>query len=162
MTRQEALRPTRELRRWARRHIRLLAYIEPSVVEDSLERCVIRIPLSPRTRNHLGSMYFAALCAGADAAAAWIALNATRADADRFSILFKDVKAEFVKRAEADVHFTCSQGAEIRALLDKARASGERENLAVVVIATVPALSGSEPVARFEMTLSARRREARR
>lgn len=159
MTRLEALRRTLVLRRWARRNIRLLAYIRPSVVEDSPQRCVIRVPLSRRTRNHLGSMYFGALCAGADAAAAWIAWNASRRDADRFSILFKDVRAEFVKRAEGAVSFACEQVAEIGAVLEKARSSGVRESLPLVVIATVPALSGTDPVARFELTLSVRRRD---
>ena len=158
MTRGRTFLRTARLRLWALRHIPLLAWIRPSVVEDSPERCVIAVPLSRRTRNHLGSMYFGALCAGADAAAALIGLAATRDEPSRYSILFKDVKGEFLKRAEGDVHFTCEQGAEIRGLLARARASGERESLPVRVIATVPRLSGDEPVARFELTLSAKYR----
>lgn len=159
MTWLEAFRRTAGLRLWAYRHIRLLAYIRPAVVEDSPDRCVLAVPLTRRTRNHLGSMYFGALCAGADAAAALLALAATRKDAGRFSILFKDVRAEFLRRAEADVLFACEQGREIHELLDRARKSGERESLPVRVVATVPKLSGSEPVARFELTLSAKYRD---
>ncbi len=155
----EHLRQTIALRAWAFRHIRLLSFLRPSVVEINAERCVIRVPLGRRTRNHLGSMYFGALCAGADAAAALIALGATRQEGTRFSILFKDVRGEFLKRAEADVQFTCDQGREIRELLRRARESGERESLPVRVTATVPSLSGEEPVARFELTLSVKRKE---
>lgn len=158
MPRVKAFRRTAGLRLWALRHIPLLAWIRPRVVEDSAERCVIAVPLSRRTRNHLGSMYFGALCAGADAAAALIALAATRAEPAKFSILFKDVRGEFLRRAEGDVHFTCEQGSEIRRLLARARQTGERESLPVRVVATVPSLSGDDPVARFELTLSAKYR----
>ncbi len=159
MTRFERFRRTIALRLWAYRSIRLLAYVRPSIVEDSPQRCVIRVPLSRRTRNHLGSMYFGALCTGADAAAAWIALSALRRHPGRFSILFKQMRAEFLRRAEGAVEFSCEQVSEIGGVLEKARASGIRESLPVVVTATVPTLSGAEPVARFELTLSVKRRD---
>jgi acyl-coenzyme A thioesterase PaaI-like protein len=123
------------------------------------DRCEIVLPLGWRTRNHLGSMYFGALCTGADAAAALFAMKAAE-KAGSIAIVFKDVKGEFLKRAESDVHFVCDQGREIHALMEKAAASGERENLPVRVVATVPKLLGSEPVARFTLTLSVKRRQA--
>jgi len=151
------LRETVFLRLWAFRKIRLLSFLSPSVVEFGRDRCVIRVPLNRRTRNHLGSMYFGALCAGADCAAAYLALRVTEGIGG-FSVIFKDVRAEFLKRAEADVFFACEQGEEIRELLRKALGSGERENLPIRVVATVPSKLGEEPVARFEMTLSAKKR----
>ena len=151
------LRETVFLRLWAFRKIRLLSFLSPSVVEFGRDRCVIRVPLNRRTRNHLGSMYFGALCAGADCAAAYLALRVTEGIGG-FSVIFKDVRAEFLKRAEGDVFFACEQGEEIRELLRKGRESGERENLALRVVATVPSKLGEEPVARFEMTLSVKRR----
>ncbi len=152
------LRETLALRIWAFWKIRLISYVRPSVMELTDERCVLRVPLTWRTRNHLGSMYFGALCTGADAAAALLGLKTARRLGGRISFLFKDVRAEFLKRAEADVHFTCEQGREIRTLLEKANASGERENLPLSVVAFVPSLLGAEPVARFTLTLSVKRR----
>jgi hypothetical protein len=102
-------------------------------------------------------MYFGALCTGADAAVALAALRVSRTAGSRIGVIFKDMQAEFLKRAEGDVHFTCDQGTEILALIRKAEASGERESLPVRVVATVPKLSGSEPVARFTLTLSVKR-----
>lgn len=151
------LRQTLFLRAWAFRNIRLLSYLSPSVVEFSKARCVIRIPLKRRTRNHLGSMYFGALCAGADSAAAYLVLK-TSGGADGLSVIFKDVRAEFLKRAEGDVFFSCEQGREIAELFLRARESGNRESLPLHVVATVPSKLGEEPVARFELTLSAKRR----
>ena len=158
MTKLERLRATLALRLWSFRKIRLISYVRPTVVELTDERCEIRIPLSWRTRNHLRSMYFGALCTGADAAAAVIGLRAVERQREKFSILFKDVRGEFFKRAEGDTHFVCEQGSEILALLDRARTSGERESLPVHIVATVPKLLGAEPVARFTLTLSARRK----
>lgn len=124
------------------------------------ERCVLRVPLGRRTRNHLGSMYFGVLCTGADAAAALLGFRLLEGRRTRISVVFKDVRAEFLRRPEADVHFECSQGREIRDLLDRAEASGERENLPVHVVATVPSISEGEAVARFVLTLSVKSRAA--
>jgi hypothetical protein len=103
-------------------------------------------------------MYFGALCIGADAAAALIGLKASEKAGGRVAVIFKDMRAEFFKRAEADVHFACDQGREISELITRADASGERQNLPVHVVATVPKLFASDPVARFTLTLSVKRR----
>jgi acyl-coenzyme A thioesterase PaaI-like protein len=136
----------------------MIAWVRPFVVSLTEERCEIRIPLFWRTRNHLGSMYFGALWTGADAAAALIGLKVSEGFSETVSFIFKDARAEFVKRPEADVHFACEQGLEIRQLFEKARASGERENLPVHVVATVPTVFGQEPVARFTLTLSVKKK----
>lgn len=150
-------RETLRLRLWALAKIPMIAWVRPRVVALSPESCEIRVPLSRRTRNHLGSMYFGALCTGADAAAAILGLTVSRG-LTGISFVFKDVQAEFLKRPEADVHFSCTEGRAIRQLLEKANTSGERENLPVHVVATVPTLFGAEPVARFTLTLSVRRK----
>lgn len=150
-------RETLRLRLWALSKIPMIAWVLPSVVSLSEEACELRVPLSRRTRNHLGSMYFGALCTGADAAAALLGLTVSRG-LRGISFVFKDVHGEFLKRPEADVHFFCSEGGEIRRLLEKANASGERESFPIHVIATVPSLFGEEPVARFTLTLSVKRK----
>src|SRR5215472_9024934 len=132
----ERWRATWRLRLWSLAKIRMIAFVRPSVVALSDERCEIRVPLDRRTRNHLKSMYFGALCTGADAAAALLGLEAVQRARGRIHFLFKDVRAEFLKRAEGDVHFTCTQGGEIRALIEKANRSGERESLPLHVTAT--------------------------
>jgi acyl-coenzyme A thioesterase PaaI-like protein len=158
MSTLKLIRETLALRLWAFKNIRLISYMRPRVVDLTAGRCEIVLPLSWRTRNHLRSMYFGALCTGADAAAALIGLQASRAAGGRVAVIFKDMRAEFFKRAEADVHFACEQGKEISELISRADASGERQNLPVHVVATVPKLFGSDPVARFTLTLSVKRR----
>lgn len=153
------LRETVGIRLWAWAKIPLLAFVRPSVVELSNDRVVIRLPLKRRNRNHLGSMYFGALCAGADAAGGLMAFRLIQKSGHRVSLIFKSFEAEFLKRPEGDVYFTCNDGAAIRALVERVVASGEREHLPVTVVATVPSKFGDEPVARFVLTLSLKRKD---
>jgi acyl-coenzyme A thioesterase PaaI-like protein len=138
--------------------IPLLFFVRPSVLDATDDRCVVRIRLKRRSKNHLGSMYFGALAVGADCAGGLIAMRQIRAEGSPISLIFKDFHANFLKRAEGDVHFTCEQGAAIRELVKRANQTGERENMSVRVTATVPSQLGSEPVAQFLLTLSLKRR----
>jgi acyl-coenzyme A thioesterase PaaI-like protein len=149
----ESTRQTFSLRWIGLTKIPLLFYVGVSVAEISRERMVVRIPLRRRTRNHLGSMYFGVLCAGADCAAGAFAMYLIKQQAENISLIFKDFEAVFLKRAEGDVDFCCSQGTEIAELVAQAAASGERVERQFEVVATVPSLS-DEPVARFKLTLS--------
>jgi len=150
---------TMRLRLWTLTKIPLLFFLRPSVVTVTERATVIRIPLTRRSRNHLGSMYFGALCAGADLAGALTAMRRIEASGRRISLIFKDVKAQFLKRAEGDVLFSCEDGHAVAALVARAIASGEREELPVRVVATVPDKLGAEPVADFVLTLSLKRRD---
>ena len=134
--------------------IPLIAFVRPRVLENSLDRLVVKIPLRHRTKNHWNSMYFGVLAVGADCASGFFAMEHVRASGQKISLVFKDFKAEFLKRPESDVHFTCSDREVVAALVAQAIATGERHNAAIEVIATCPNKSGSEPVARFSLTLS--------
>ena len=154
---KETTRETFSLRWIGLTKIPLLFYVGVSVVEISPERMVVRIPLRRRTKNHLGSMYFGALCAGADCAAGAFAMHLIKKQPANISLVFKDFQAEFLKRAEGDAYFCCNQGREIAELVAQAAASDERVERQFEVIATVPLLS-EEPVARFKLTLSLKKR----
>ncbi len=152
-------RETYFLRGFAWLKIPLLFYVLPSVVELNERRCVIKIPLRRRTKNHLNSMYFGALCIGADGAGGLMAMKLIDDSGRKISLIFKDFQAQFFARAEGDVFFTCEDGEKIQALVQRTLASSERQNETVVVVATTPKQRGDEPVARFELTLSLKRRD---
>jgi acyl-coenzyme A thioesterase PaaI-like protein len=152
----DTTRETFSLRWFGLTRIPLLFYIGISVAEVSPERMVIRIPLRRRTRNHLGSMYFGVLCAGADCAAGALAMYLIKQKRAHISLVFKNFNAEFLKRAEGNVDFCCTQGTEISELIDQAAASDTRVERKIEIVATVPSLS-NEPVAKFELTLSLKR-----
>jgi hypothetical protein len=69
-------------------------------------------------------------------------------------LVFGEMKAEFLKRADGDVLFRSRDGRRVADAVREAAASGERVTVPVEVIATVPKRYGDEPVARFAMTLS--------
>ena len=74
------------------------------------------------------------------------------------SLVFKDFKADFIKRIEGDATFTCADGVAIQEFMQRVLASDIRENMPVRVEARVPELLGDEVVGRFELTLSCRAR----
>jgi len=137
--------------------IPLIYYVGAKIIDASADSTVICIPLNRRTKNHLGSMYFGALAIGADVTGAWVAFQLLRQSKQKVSIVFKDLKAEFLMRPEGDVHFTCNDVKAIEQCFVDTLADGERKNLLVTVIATVPSKTGDKPVATFELTLSAKR-----
>jgi len=57
------------------------------------------------------------------------------------------------------VHFSCDDGPNIVALVERALASGVREETTVNIVARVPTKLGDEPVARFAMTLSIKKKD---
>jgi hypothetical protein len=152
-------RETLWVRGWAFRNVFLLWFVRPSILELSDDRCEVVIPLNWRTRRHdIHAMYLGVLVMGADVAGGLIAFNLITRSRRPVSFLFKDVHGEFMKRAEDDVHFVCEEGGAIRDLVGRAIATGEREELTVHVTATVPTKLGVEPVAKFELTLSVKKR----
>jgi acyl-coenzyme A thioesterase PaaI-like protein len=138
--------------------IPLMLFMRPRVDSLDDEGSAIRIPLGWRTRNHVGSMHIGVLATGADLAVGVPALRAIRAGHAGVVLIFADLRAEFLKRADGDVVFRCRDGRRIAAAVAQADASGERVTIPVEVVATVPARYGDEPVARFVLGLSLRRR----
>lgn len=128
------------------------------VVDLDAERCVVKVPLKRRTKNHLNSLYFGAFAIGADTAGALLAIVESRRHGNAVSLVFKDFKGEFLKRAEADTLFTCTDGQAVRAAFTAALRTGERVNVPVRIVATTPEKFGDEPVAVFTLTLSLRKR----
>lgn len=132
----------------------MILYCWPSVLELSDARCAIKIPLTWRTKNHLGSMYFGALAVGADIAGGLLAIKLAGEASRKVSFVFADIKGEFLKRAEGDVHFVSEDGLAIKEFVTRVLNSSERQSIPVTITATVPSKFGEEPVARFTLTLS--------
>jgi acyl-coenzyme A thioesterase PaaI-like protein len=139
--------------------IPLLASVRPSVVELSETRCVVRIPLRRRTRNHLGSMYFGALAIGADCAGGLLAMDQIKRSGGHVSLVFKSFQASFLKRPESDVYFICEAGPAIRDQVRRALDSKDRVTEPMVIQAAVKLADGTfEPVADFTLELSLKRK----
>lgn len=135
----------------------VIGFVQPRVVAMSEELTEIIIPLTWRTRNHLKSMYFGVLATGADIACGLLAVEIIHKKYPDTSFVFKDVKGQFLKRAEADTHFVCRDGKKAREMVEEAQRTGERVNQLLTVEAICPSVS-DEPVAKFELTLSVKKK----
>jgi hypothetical protein len=146
------------VRAWSLQNVWLLFLVRPSILELSDRRCEIVVPLNLLTRRRdIHAMYLGTLCMGADVAGGLIAFDIVAKSKQRVSFIFKDFKADFLKRAEGDVHFACEDGAKIADLIQRTLATGERQESTVNVVATVPKKQ-PEPVATFQLTLSLKKR----
>jgi acyl-coenzyme A thioesterase PaaI-like protein len=132
----------------------LIFWVAPTVLVMDDKECIIKIPLNRRTKNHLNSMYFGVLCTGADIAGGLVAMNEITNSGKKVALSFKDFKADFLKRAEGDVHFVVTSIPEIKHFVDDVIKSGERMNFPVEIKAYVPSLNPNEVVATFVLTLS--------
>ena len=150
----EAAKTTLLLRTFGFFKIPILYWCRPKVLELTSETCSIRIPLTRRTRNHEKSMYIAALTVGADVVGGMLAIYQVRKSGRKVRLLFKDFQANYLKRAEGDVVFRCDDGGKVSEMLASAAETGERQNMPVSIVATVPKKFGDQPVATFVLTLS--------
>lgn len=148
---------TAQINAYSALKIPLLAFVTPKVVELSSRRAAVRVRLDMRTRNHLGVMYFGALAMGAELSIALKCLQAIAKSGQRIDFIFKDFKADFLKRADGHVHFICEDVAKIQALIDKAAAQDERVSQTFKGYAIVPK-NGEESVMNYELTLSVKNR----
>ena len=158
----DQLKYTLFIRTWGFLKVPMIAWLRPTVVEFSSDLVAIDIPLSRRSKNHLNSMYFGAMCVGADVAGGILAMHFIEKDKLPINLVFADLKVDFLKKALGRTRFTCSDGGKIKGLIDEAMASGERAAGKVTVIATCPELSANEPVAIFELTISLKKRNPKR
>lgn len=138
--------------------IPLIGFVSPKVLEANNQRTVLKVSLNFRTKNHLGVMYFGALAVGSELSVAMLAVKLIEESGEKIDFLFKDYKANFLKRAEGDVHFICDEAQVVVDQINEAKTSEERINRTMKAYAIVPSVSQTERVAEFELTLSVKRR----
>ena len=149
----KATKTTRLIQLFGITKVPMIWYCRPKVIEHTDEKIEIKIPLKRKTKNHLGSMYFGVLAVGADITGGFLAMDPIQESGRKINLIFKDFKADFLKRPEGDVHFTCNDGPAVKELVDRVSKSSDRHNFKLSIEATVPSIS-SEVVAKFELTLS--------
>lgn len=138
--------------------IPLIAFCAPRVIEANSKRTELKIKLGYRTKNHLGAMYFGALAIGSELSIAMLAVKLIEESGQKIDFVFKDYKADFLKRAEGDVHFICEEAQVVVDQIQESLSSSERINRTMKAYAIVPSQSLTEKVATFELTLSVKSR----
>ena len=134
--------------------VRMILFCRPKIVDITDEKVVLYIPLNRQTRNHIKSMYIGTMTVGADLVTGLTAMLSIRRSKRKIILIFKDLNATFLKRAEGDTYFTCNDVKKIESAVRKVIVSKDRVNINIPIIATVPEKCGTEPVAEFNITLS--------
>lgn len=121
-----------------------LAFFGVSIRKLNGRECEVEIPFTWRTQNPFKSVYFAAQSAAAELTTGALILRAISAHPG-MSMLVVSMKAEFSKKAKADVTFVCLDGEAIHQAAEKALA-GESVNVTAHAVGRMP--DGTE-VSRF-------------
>lgn len=143
-----------KLRLFALAKIPLIFFCRPQILKVDDQSVLVKIPLRYRTRNHVQSMYFGALSVGADLSIGLLATYQIQKAGRKIVLVFKDFKADFVKRAMDDVYFSSTEGDKVTKLIEKVIATGERQNATIHGYAYTKKNGNEEIVAEFDLTLS--------
>lgn len=119
----------------------------------SVEKCEVTIPYFWRSQNPFKSIYFAALAGAAELSTGALCQLAL-AGKGKFSMLVVDFRAEYFKKANEKITFTCNQGLELFELIDCMDVNGTAQ-LTMISSGKNPA---REEVARFYVTWSFKRK----
>ena len=119
----------------------------------TMEKCEVTIPYSWKSQNPFKSIYFAAL-AGAGELSTGALCQLTQAGKGKFSMLVVDFKAEFFKKSDQKITFTCDQGLELNELIDSL---APQDTGTMTLVSTGKNKSG-EVVAKFYVTWSFKRK----
>ncbi len=101
------------------------------------EKAVVSLPYGWRAQNPFRSTYFAAQCAAGELSTGLLCLTHLQ-EQPPVSMLVTRVEAEFFKKADATLLFTCTMGKEVEALIQRVVLSGEAETLTMVSSGSLP------------------------
>ncbi|KTC90818.1 DUF4442 domain-containing protein [Fluoribacter dumoffii] len=132
----------------------MLGYLKPKLIKLTDTEIVVKLPLTRRSRNHLNSMYFGALCVGADLAGGLHGFYHAAQKQLKFSLVFKSFQAQFLRRPEADVYFICQEGTKVKAMLEESQKTRERVTQPIQIRAYTDYPGLTELVAEFVLDLS--------
>jgi len=95
-------------------------------------------------------MYIGVLTVGADLACGMLGLYHINESGKNISLVFKDMKADFLKRPDQDVDFICHQGLEVKKMVEDTIETGDRQSIPL----KIEAKCGENIVVEFILTLS--------
>jgi hypothetical protein len=119
----------------------------------SKEKCEVTIPYFWRSQNPFKSIYFAALAGAAELSTGALCQLAL-AGKGQFSMLVVDFRAEYSKKANTKITFSCNQGLELFQLIESMQI-GETAQLTMI---SEGKNTAGETVARFYVTWSFKRK----
>lgn len=122
------------------------------------EKAVVKLPYGWRAQNPFRSTYFAAQCAAGELSTGLLALAALQ-DMPPVSMLVVNIEAEFYKKADSTLLFTCEEGKLLELAIRQAVESGESLTCRACSTGRLP--DGAE-AARIWITWSFKRKKTAR
>ena len=132
----------------------MITYCRPKIKKLNSKEAQVLIPLKRRTKNHFNSMYFGALSIGADFTAGLLVVHLLKKHNSKAKLLFKDFNANFIKRANSNVLFLCSDNELIETSILENLKSKKRVNFKVKVEAVCTDGGEQFKIANFFLTTS--------
>lgn len=117
------------------------------------EKCSVTLPYTWRTQNPFNSIYFAAMAGAAELSTGALCQLAI-SGLGKYSMLVVDFRAEYFKKANQKITFTCEQGQELASLLESLKPN-DTGKLTMISSGKNPQ---KEEVARFYVTWSFKRK----
>jgi hypothetical protein len=93
------------------------------------ETCITQVKLGWLNQNPFNSMFWAVQGMAAEFTTGFLCAEKIRKSGKKISMLVVHNQAEFTKKAIGKITFTCNQGKEIDAILQKAIETGEGQTL---------------------------------
>jgi acyl-coenzyme A thioesterase PaaI-like protein len=121
------------------------------VQELQRSNCSVKLPFTRRTQNPFRSVYFAAQCMAAELSTGLMVMLETLETGKKCSMLVTEMKATFIKKADADIYFTCSPNDII---LDAIKSSLEQNEPVKFKLKSEGKMKDGTIVANFELEWS--------
>lgn len=128
------------------------------VISCTTQAAVVRLPYGWRTQNPFRSIYFAAQCAAGELSTGLLALVALQ-EKDPVSMLVVHIEAEFLKKADQALFFTCEEGENVEAVVEEILRSRQAQTLRMCSTGRLP---DGTVAARVWITWSFKARAAKR
>jgi hypothetical protein len=101
------------------------------------QTATVALPYGWRSQNPFKSTYFAAQCAAGEFSTGVLCLYALQENPP-MSMLVTHVEAEFFKKADQTLLFTCEEGAQVQATVAQALSTGEAHTLRMTSTGRLP------------------------
>ena len=134
-------------------NVPMIEYSGMSIIELNEKNSIVKMPFLAQNMNHVHSMYLGSLIIGAEVSGGGLAFYHINHKNINSTVVFKDLKANFIRRAESDIYFICADSQIITDNIAIAVQKKERVNFSVKVVATAN-MEKLDPVAEFEFTVS--------
>jgi hypothetical protein len=133
-----------------------LAWIAGSRVSRiDMDGCSISMPYGWRNQNPFRSMYFAAQSMSAEMSTGMLCLLAIENSGESIAMLVSNNSAEFTKKADRHVTFTCNDG---RKMFDAVAETCRTGEPVLVEMNTVGVMDNGVEVSRFSFTWTVKKR----